>query len=321
MQPREPIDPSSMIFDQRSKSTLVIDKIANERIDESSGGHHEIPPNSTNTWSQLPSNMPEHIHMEKGTLNELKRAVLMNSNKGKSESQNETLQNLKLLKKIQNSLIQTQGYPEHLAQNIDSIDARNLRNFFIQSSLTFNGNNLQSGPTQTFQSGFSGGQAQTSQNAQGMYTLPDGTVQQVSSETSIQQQQPEEMMPPQEEEPTEDDNYQMFKKLPKDSKIKHQMAQILNNYQHFQSQGGVNPGNSLVQGTLNQFNTQVQSNPSSFLAMTNEAGPSKDNAATSGFLSRGMIAGLKGVFLDQTHVEDQQQFMLTEEGEDIQQEQ
>jgi hypothetical protein len=57
---------------------------------------------------------------------------------GNSNYNTQNIYNLNLLKSLQNKLMMTQG-----GKNVQLVDPnKNLRNFFIQSSLTFNGNNL-----------------------------------------------------------------------------------------------------------------------------------------------------------------------------------
>lgn len=89
---------------------------------------------STNTWSHLiPSGrLPEQIHNGEAAESQTNVRHLLAGDDPSYNTENVN----SVLKNLQNpSLIYTQG-------GNPNVDPKNLRNFFIQSSLTFNGNNL-----------------------------------------------------------------------------------------------------------------------------------------------------------------------------------
>ena len=118
---------------------------------------------NTNTWSQLanPQNLPEQIHhgnliigegglvtvgqmdstMHNLTQENLKKLLVQNEEEEKATLNSQTAQNIQNFQSILSQMHSNWAYNQ---EGQPVADPKNLRNFFIQSSLTFNGNNINS---------------------------------------------------------------------------------------------------------------------------------------------------------------------------------
>ena len=102
------------------------------------------PKQSTNTWSNINPSLPDQIHQKADGFIRLSNDNFNQYiNRDDKSINNYNTQNI--LKTLQSSLLQTQG----ANTNSNNDPAKNLRNFFIQSSLTFNGNNLNTRQSKT----------------------------------------------------------------------------------------------------------------------------------------------------------------------------